>query len=156
MKITFEKTYESLPEFVLRALEQVWHFNLPKTYREFLLSYNGGIPENNLVFDYVDDNNTLGSNLRYLFGITPEDNLNVLRYIETYENRIPKTMFPIATDDFGNLILIGVKNPYRGKVYFWDHEMEADEEEQPYYENIFLISSSFEEFIEGLKEEEDE
>lgn len=29
---------------------------------------------------------------------------------------------PIATDAFGNLVLLGIKDDARGKVYFRDHE----------------------------------
>ena len=48
-----------------------------------------------------------------------------------------------------------VKNADRGKIYFWDHEMEADEGETPNYSNLTLIADSFDEFIEGLHSDDE-
>lgn len=56
---------------------------------------------------------------------------------------------------FGNLILLSLKNADRGKIYFWDHEMEANEGEIPDYSNLTLIANSFEECITSLCGEED-
>ena len=65
--------------------------------------------------------------------------------------------FPIASDDYGNSICLIVKGPNRGKIYFWDHEMEADTDqgEVADYSNMTLISDSFNEFIECLYKEDD-
>lgn len=41
----------------------------------------------------------------------------------------------------------------KGKVYFWDHEFEL-EEEKPGYHNVGFIADSFNEFVETLREEE--
>jgi hypothetical protein len=67
-------------------------------------------------------------------------------------------MFPISYDSFGNLILIAIKNADRGKIYFWDHEMEADpnQGEVPDYSNLTLIADSFDEFINSLHDFEEE
>lgn len=76
--------------------------------------------------------------------------MNLLEKLKTYSARIPDNMFPIANDDLGNLILV-VKRPERGKVYFWDHEMEVAEGEIPDYSNLTLISDSFDDFINSLR-----
>ncbi|WP_416150187.1 SMI1/KNR4 family protein [Salipaludibacillus sp. HK11] len=52
---------------------------------------------------------------------------------------------PIADADGGDLICIGLKDKYRGKIYYWYHENETtDEDGKEYY---YLIANSFEEFI---------
>lgn len=143
----------TLPEHILKVLEVYWGFNLPSVYRNFLIKNNGGEPEKD-VFCFKEKKT--GSDIRSFLCIFPDNNSNLLNYIKTYKGRIPDNMFPIAYDSFGNLILIGVKNPNRGKIYFWDHDMETDpsQGEKPDYSNMTLIADSFEEFIDGLYEDE--
>jgi len=63
-------------------------------------------------------------------------------------------------DPFGNAICLGIAEKYRGRVYFWDHENEPDEElwdgEVDTAGNITLIANSFTDFVAGLQELEDE
>lgn len=40
------------------------------------------------------------------------------------------------------------------QIYFWDHELEADEGENPNMENVYLICKSFSDFINNLFDEE--
>ncbi len=79
----------------------------------------------------------------------------MLSYLKNYSGRIPNSFFPIAYDSCGNLICIPVKGPDRGKVYFWDHEMEAADDEEPSYDNLTLIADSFEDFFNSLHEMEE-
>ena len=148
MCIEFEKKYGPLDKNTLLSLEQIWEFKLPKNYREFFLKFNGGTPiQNN--FSFKEKNN--GSIIHHFFGLFPIKYINILYYLEMYKNRVPSNTFPIASDVCGNLILISVKNADRGKIYFWDHEMEADNGETPDYSNLTLIADSFDEFINGLR-----
>ncbi|EKS0980396.1 SMI1/KNR4 family protein, partial [Escherichia coli] len=70
-----------------------------------------------------------------------------------YKDRIPSEFFPIAHDAGGNLILMG-PNSDDNKIYFWDHEIEADEGDMPDMSNVYLISQSFSVFINSLYEVE--
>ncbi len=74
--------------------------------------------------------------------------------IECYQGRIPSDLFPIGYDTCGNLILIGDTGPNAGKIYFWDHECEADpdEGEVPDYRNVHFIAESFDAFFASLHE----
>jgi hypothetical protein len=65
------------------------------------------------------------------------------------QGRIPKKLFPIANDPFGNLICVSLTGEDCGAVYFWDHENEPDDEDTE-FRNIHLIADSWEEFIDGL------
>jgi hypothetical protein len=140
----------SLPEHILKVLEKYWDISLPKEYRSFLIHHNGGEPEKSC-FNFKDQKKE-GSDVRFFLGIYPDNDRDLLNKIKIYENRIPKNTFPIACDSFGNLIIISVKNKDRGKIYFWDHEMEANTEagEIADYTNLTLIADSFDEFINGL------
>lgn len=153
-KIDFSDTGGALDNKFLKSLEKTWVFKLPKDYREFLLKYNGGKPSSNC-FSFSDDE-TDGSVIQSFFGIHGMDNYDLLyEYQNVYKDRIPDNCFPIACDSFGNLILISVKGPDRGKIYFWDHEEEAYED-VPDYSNLTLIADSFDEFLDGLHDYEEE
>ncbi len=147
-------THGPLDENCLRALEQLWEFQLPKEYRTFLLKYNGGRPKKDTF--YFHSSNDDGSVVHVFFGIYKDDNYNLLMSLTEIGGRYPSDSFPIASDVCGNHICITVKGPNRGKIYFWDHETEADTEqgEVADYSNMTLIADSFNEFIDGLYEEE--
>jgi hypothetical protein len=135
---------------IIEALEQLWGFRLPNEYKNFLIEYNGGEPvPNGFSFKNLPEN---GSYIDVFFGILKHDNNNLLVNMEMYKNRIPNNFIPIGDDPGGNLILISVKNKDRGKIYFWDHEMEANTEagEIADYTNLTLIADSFDEFMNGL------
>lgn len=138
-----------IAENILQAIEQYWEFRLPNDYRNFLLTHNGGESENT-IFRFYDQSD--GSCLVELFGII-KDNCSNLLINATYSgNRIPDNMLAIGNDVYGNLILLTTKGKDRNKVYFWDHELEADIEngEVADYSNLTLIAESFGEFVEGL------
>lgn len=140
-----------LNEKILRILEKYWEINLPKTYRDFLLKYNGGkCGPNHFIFK----ESLGGSSVRYFFGLVENNSMNLMEEIKTYHKRIPGNMFPMGNDHCSNLVLLSVKGPDRGKIYFWDHEQEADTDrgEAPNYSNLTLIADSFEEFIASLEE----
>lgn len=59
-------------------------------------------------------------------------------------------MIPIAHDAGGNLVLLGV-NEKQG-IYFWDHELEAEEGEVPDMSNVYAISQTFTDFLNNLHE----
>ena len=150
-KISLQQTHGPLEESFLGALEQMLGFKLPDNYRDFLKCNNGGRPQGRLVFHFFEEAD--GSVLDNFYGIHPNHDLNLLKKIQYIGDRIPSDCFPIANDVFGNLILIVVKGRQRGKIYFWDHEMESEEGQEPTYENMTLVANSFEDFINGLQDE---
>lgn len=68
------------------------------------------------------------------------------------EDRIPKQLLPIACDPFGNDICLAISGRRRGKVYFWDHELELG---VPSWFNVFFVAKSFDNFIDILRPYED-
>lgn len=144
-----------LDETIIEALEQVWGVGLPKAYKEFLTKYNGGSPIPNC-FSFKNRPNE-GSFVDVFFGVKKDPNNNLLMNIKLYEERIPSNFLPIADDPGGNLILLSIKGIDRGKIYFWDHDLEADPDlnEIPDYSNLILIADSFDEFINGLHSEDE-
>jgi hypothetical protein len=140
-----------LDEKILKTIEQFLKFKFPKGYREFLLKFNGGEPEKD-IFDLGEGGLC---DVNYLLGFIPDEYENILVCYRAFRSRIPKNTFPIGRDSCGNLILISVKMADRGKIYFWDHEMECGEGNTPDYSNMTLIADSFDEFFNNLKSEDD-
>jgi hypothetical protein len=58
---------------------------------------------------------------------------------------------PVADDAFGNLFAISLRNDDRGSVWFWNHELEADEGEPPTEENLKLMAPSWPVFLDSLE-----
>lgn len=149
MSFVIEESPGPLSEDELKKLEAETS-PLPQDYRQFLLQYNGGniAPD---CFNSVKGESV--SAIRSFLGIHNDQTRSLYHYLETYENRLPKRFLPIAFDAFGNLICLSLEGADRGAVYFWDHELEADEDESPETaENITLLSSSFSAFLQSLYE----
>lgn len=149
MSFVIEESPGPLSEDQLKKLEAQTS-PLPHDYRQFLLQYNGG--------DITPDcfNSATGesvSSIRSFLGIHNNPNRSLYHYLETYETRLPKRFLPIVFDSFGNLICLSLEGADRGAVYFWDHELEADEDDSPEdAENTTLLSSSFSAFLQSLYE----
>ena len=144
------KTNHPLELDVLKSIENYLGFKFPDKYKIFLLSCNGGETKKKIFFFQKDTLN--GSILDRLFGVVSNEYESILIYLKDYRTRIPDNFCPIGADPGGNLILISVKGPDYGKIYFWDHEMEVDEGEEPDYSNLTLIADSFTDFINSLHE----
>ncbi len=126
--------------------------SLPADYATFLARHNGGFPTPaNFKFHGRED----GSELNSFFGIKSGDIDDLDKVQEVYKGRLPKAFLGIADDSGGNLICICLAGKDRGKIYFWDHEMEADESQGISPEtagNTTLIANSFDEFLNGIFE----
>jgi hypothetical protein len=134
---------------LINTLECFWDVKLPKSYKDFILSTNGGTPDKKIFFM---SNGEEGS-VKSFFGIIADYSYGLLERIKMFSERIPKNMLPIANDSGGNLILLSVRGADYGRLYFWDHNWEAEEGKEPAYSNLTLVADSFNEFINSLKDE---
>lgn len=138
-----------LTESALANAEKMFGRNIPDPYRSFLLKHNGGRPELN---EFRMAGSARPGAIKSFFGIgMSERTLNLDYALEAFADRIPAWSFPLARDPGGNLILLAAEGSRKGRVYFWDHEREADDGEPPREDNLYLISDSFEEFLAQLK-----
>ena len=141
-----------LTEEALARAEQRVGRKIPGPFRSFLLEHNGGWPD---AADFRMAGDRVGTTqpgtIKNFLGIdTPQRTLNLDYVLDTFRERIPSWSFPVARDPGGNLILLAAEGPRAGKVYFWDHEREADEGRPPTEDNLYLIANSFDEFLDGL------
>jgi hypothetical protein len=151
MMKTMKKTGPDLSEEELAAFEMDKNVQLPEDYRNFMLRYNGGQPVPKS-FNFPESES--GSSVGVFYPIK-KDGTNSLQFVmQQFEGRVPEELLPVAGDMFGNQICLGLEGENRGKVFFWDHEMEPLEGGEPDYANIRLLASTFDEFLDSLFERE--
>jgi len=75
---------------------------------------------------------------------------NLCKVFEVLEGEIPEDFISIGNDPGGNEILLGVSGGYQGKVYFWIHDIEPEDE----MDNMFILADSFTGFFNNLYESE--
>ncbi len=87
---------------------------LDEQYRFFLVNYNGGdTPKTTVRIKGIS------SDLRYLFGINTEQDIEDHMQLSLLEN---KRFIPIGEDTYGNYYFIGITEDNKGIVYFGNHE----------------------------------
>ena len=90
---------------------------------------------------------------------------DLVKTLKEFKKRMPVKFLPIADDGMGNLIGVCLDSTNFGKVYFWDGNVEWDEEdyleetgkmmpEEAKFQNLWLIGLSFEDFWERLSIDE--
>ena len=129
---------------------------LPAEYKAFLLESNGGMPIPD-VFE-VPGWHGHGNAVMFFYGIHEGEKVDRLdRACQVYDERIPADLIPIAYDANGNKLCIGWKGKRKGKIYFWDHEDELDENGDfvQDYRNVFLVANSLQEFLDSLMTSEE-
>lgn len=141
------KGYGNVKEEEILKLEYELGFTLPNDYKEFLINFNGGVPE---VIYSTFKLNELEENivLQVLYGLDLEENLDLREWYEEYKDDLLDDSLIIGHGiGFGFIVL--VKSPEVSGVYFWDNSFELENSSED--ENIYKISDTFREFIEELK-----
>ncbi len=141
---------------------------MPEDYRAFLLQYNGGRPDRQR-FLFTGENyngEEQESILEWFYAVHdqpydedeewepgPEDDF--LPYfaqplesvLEEFQGEAPGAdALPIGRDPCGNLITVGLRGDWAGKLYFYDDEIEKPT----------LLAGSFQEFLDHLLPTEDQ
>jgi cell wall assembly regulator SMI1 len=125
---------------LINRLEQRVGRPLPPEYRDYLREQDGGRL----------DNNSRAINTIFGIGDVPEW-ASMWDVLETYSERVPDWLLPVADDAFGNLYAVSLRNEDRGSVWFWNHELEADEGEAPTEENLKSMAATWPAFLASLE-----
>lgn len=141
MKVAQPNPYGALEESALVAFEVSLKERLPETYRQHLLTYNGGKWEPKCFVISDKEGESVVHGVYGLHGGPEYCRLDAIR--ETFSDRIPKDLLAIACDSFGNQICIGISGKLRGAIYFWNHEIVGKT-------SLIRIGDSFESFIDAL------
>ena len=154
MQIRMRGAGPALTENDLRQLESRLGSDLPGSYREFLLRFNGGRPTPSH-FD-VPNWPVRESLVNDFNGVVPGAYNDLEKDLDLLQDRIPKDLIPIADDPGGNVILLGVGGPYHDHVFFWDHDNEPFDagESLEEYPNVYPIAQDFRSFLMGLRDNE--
>ena len=145
-KINDSNRFGSIDSDNLIKFESNHSLTLPKEYRTFLQTHNGGAPEPSNVKKTESD-------VQWIYGIHNGENWASLEEnIKTYKNRLPSKTLPIGNDSSGNIYLLSLRDDSFGEIWFWDHENESVEIADDYFENITKVNSSFSEFLSELYE----
>lgn len=119
--------------------EQKYDLQLPDSYKKFLLKYNGGnTPKSTFKINWVS------SDIRAFYGFknaTKEYNFSYLVEMNYFEELLENHYLPIATDSFGNQIVITISEKNKGEIYFFDNVKSKK-----------FVVRSIEERINGMKE----
>jgi cell wall assembly regulator SMI1 len=155
MQIKQVNPYGATSPELIAQFEARWGVSLPAEYKAFLLKSNGGASKPN-VFE-VPEWHAQGSSLLMFFGVHDDPGYSLDSACKSYDERVPADLIPIATDAGGNNICLGWKGERKGKVYFWDHEDELDEDGDfvTDYRNVYLVANSLQEFLDNLMTYED-
>ncbi len=128
----------------------------PEDYRSFLANCNGGYVGGRYWYRGRNpEGQEVEAGVHHIGGFRSESCFSLPGHWRTYSGRIPGSLIWIHDDPFGNAICLGVVGEHRGRVYFWDHENEPDEDWDGSVEsagNLTLIANSFTEYVAGLGE----
>jgi hypothetical protein len=150
MAVRILKPNEKVALKAIEAFEANIAKKLPNDYKMFLLEFNGGEPESN---EFSVPKAKTGSSVRMFYGLIDKHKEGDLFHEHKIMfDRVPANFLPIGGDSCGNCICLSLHSDTFGQVFFWDHELEADEGEPATFSNLFRIGNSFTEFFENLKQ----
>lgn len=151
MKTVDSNKYGILDDKRLILFERKIGARLPEEYRQFLIEHNGGKPS---PCDFKISETEGEDSLHHFYGLhSGPSYLNLEQAYKNHKGRVPTTMIPFADDPAGNAICIGIGGNDTGKIFFWDHELEVEEDDnEPSCQNITEISNSFSGFLNALFE----
>ena len=148
------------PADALAAFETRIGQALPDDYRRFLRDCNGGFVGGRYWFQGANpEGKHVEAGVHHIGGFREEPHFSLLWALDCYDGRIPDSLVWINDDPFGNAVCIGIRGAQRGRIYFWDHENEPDEDWDGSFEsagNLTLIANSFTDYVAGLQKLEDE
>ena len=152
------------------SLEAAFGGRLPDDYREFAQTYGAAsfrqlvqfrLTNPSPIFAGVAGRRVETAPFAHFYGSDAGGHALAKR-LRLFNGRMPDTLIPIADDGGGNQICLGVAGAQLGKVYYWDHDNEWDEDDyeaehgtdmpaEVRFQNVYLVSDSFEEFIGRLE-----
>jgi cell wall assembly regulator SMI1 len=131
----------------IEEVEQTLGIKLPEQYKAFLLKHNGGGPRPSEFLYLREGEEPQEGIVSWFLAIHDGAQENFLDYYRTFQHRIPKGTLPIARDPGGSLIVLGLEEPLRGKVFFWDKESEPLDGSPTEPELLYWVADSFEDFL---------
>jgi len=145
LNVTFTSETIRASEAELARLREEVAREIPTEYLDFLRDTGSGDLEANDL--QLDVNVAEEVNVREIF--SPERAIEQRHY---WTDRVPADFLVIADSAGGNLICLGLHDQEDrfGAIYYWDHDSESGEDEEPDEENMTRITDTLTEFITAL------
>jgi len=151
-----KKTGESLTKADLSNIEKQIGYSLPIAYKEFLLQYNGGIPDESYIDFNAQKINISSDEIKRFYGFGGKASNDLVHKLNSIGDILPKGMIFIANTHGGNFFLLSLRQDSYGEVFYKDHEYEDKTPFKPennlFPESIIKVANSFEEFLSRLYE----
>lgn len=150
-----KKKLPPAPEAEIAKLELSLGCRLVEDYRSFLAACNGGYLSGELRFvEQSPSSDAVETSIHHIGGFREESHFSLTWARAIYADRIPDDLLWIMDDPCGNAICLGLRGAHQGRVYFWDHENEPDDDWDGTVENagnIVLLANTFSDFVAGLR-----
>ncbi len=131
----------------LIAVEKELEVRLPDSYRQFLLTFNGGRPSPS-DFTVVENGSVVWMRIHFFHGVDDDvEGCNLLWVYKTFRRRIPAGVYSVACDESGSQFCLDLRPGEGGRVLFWDHEREHRGAEKAL---TAVVAASFEEWMANL------
>jgi cell wall assembly regulator SMI1 len=144
----FEPLCPPATETQVAEAEDALDVSLPPTYREFLKHLNGGFQKRYVLFD-IPQLEQIPLDLFHGIGTENESNDLVKATLDAWYWNLPNDLVLIGRDPGGNRIVLGVKGPHIGKVFYWDSSYFFESSDET--GNIYRVSNDFDSFMESLR-----
>ena len=141
-------------------IESKYNITIPNYYKEFLLNYDNISFDDLISYTSIEKTPYTSDDGTELFdGFIPlKGDWNLQENMECYYKRMPESFIPVGECQGGDLICLGIKEPYLGKIYLWDHENELEgrlmvgenvytEDINNYLDNLYFVSETLLDFI---------
>jgi hypothetical protein len=142
MPVEFYKRGPAISAADVAAFEARIGRALPADYSTFLLTYNGGRPS----FHVIRNTSRGDLGVKIFYGLWDKEYFDLDAEYRNMRDRWPTRLISVAIDDCGNRFCLSVEPPDFGSVYFWDHEEEVEEGDEPTELNLYHVADSFVEF----------
>ena len=149
MTMTFVDHNQPTTSNAIDAFERERNLTLPRSYRQFLLTTNGGRPKDTN-FPVRNFARAKTWDLTSLLGIGVTHPGNELSYAyDLYVGGFPRGIIPIANDDFGNYVCIDLRKG-TDKISFWEksHFWSTGEWQES---DFYHVAATFDEFMASLR-----
>jgi SMI1-KNR4 cell-wall len=125
---------------------------IPPSYKAFLSEQDGGKPVRR-AFSFRQRDREQHDLVRLFYGIAESPNGDLVSEADRARDDLPADVLPIATDNFGNLIVLDGRDGRDGPVLFWDHEFQRD---PPSEEDLDWVAPDLATFLAGLELDPDD
>lgn len=142
MTVKMSAKFPGLTPDEVDVVESLAMHPLPADYRAFLLSGNVYVPEEN----HFTARDVTGNVAKFL-GLSTQRDEDIRAVVETYADRVPPDVLPIALAGGGNLLCLHLLS---GAIYFWDHEEEAGEGDAVDFSNLHYVTDSLSAFLRSM------